>query len=430
MNSPLTAGGRLPSSGAPRNRPPSERTPGPPNRPPPGSPNGSPNGPPRKRPRSRIIQVWRGMKGAALAVAVLAVLGGAAGGYVVYSRVSAGLPDVKGLQDYQPRVMSRVYAGDGRLLEELATERRVFVPIAAVPPLVRNAFLAAEDQNFYTHGGVDPLAILRAAVTDLLQYGNGRRPIGASTITQQVAKNMVLGNEITLSRKLREALLAIRIERTLSKDRILELYLNEIYLGAGAYGVAAAAQVYFDKPLDALTPGEAAFLAALPKAPNNYQPQRFPEAARARRDWVLDRMVDTHAISAEQAAAAKALPVAPAIGRRPDMVTGADYYAEEVRRQAAGALRAAGDGRRLHGADVAQPGAAGGGRQVAARGARALRPEAWRLARAGGAAGRRGDGQGRAGNRTSPGSPGRRGCRPSGGSPSSPRSPAARRAWA
>jgi penicillin-binding protein 1A len=277
--------------------------------------------------------VWRGIKGAALAVVVLAVLGGGGAGYVLYTRVSAGLPDVNGLRNYQPPVMSRVYAGDGRLLAELATERRVFVPISAVPALVKNAFLAAEDQNFYTHGGIDPLAIARAAVTDMLRYGDGRRPVGASTITQQVAKNMLLGNEMTLSRKLREALLAVRIERTLSKDRILELYLNEIYLGAGAYGVAAAAQAYFDKPLDALTPAEAAFLAALPKAPNNYQPQRFPDAAKARRDWVLDRMVDTHAITAEQAAAAKASPLIPALGRRPDMVTGADYFAEEVRRR-------------------------------------------------------------------------------------------------
>ena len=323
MTQPLMAGERLPSSGSSG---PSRR---------PARPSGGPagGGPPPRRRRSRLSAIWRGTKGAALAVLVLVLLGGGFAGYGLYRRVSDGLPDVKGLRDYQPRVMSRVYAGDGRLLSELASERRIFVPAAAVPALVKNAFLAAEDQSFYTHGGVDPLAILRAAVTDLLQYGQGKRPVGASTITQQVAKNMVLGNEMTLSRKLREALLAVRIEQSLSKDRILELYLNEIYLGAGAYGVASAAQTYFDKPLDALSPGEAAFLAALPKAPNNYQPQRYPDAARGRRDWVLDRMVETRAISAEQATAARALPVVPAMWRRPEMVSAADYFAEDVRRK-------------------------------------------------------------------------------------------------
>ncbi len=326
MTRPLTAGERLPSSGSGRTP---SRTP-----PLPSSPGGDATPPRRARPpRSRATKIWRGLKGIVLGVLVLGVLGGGAVGYGLYRKISAGLPDVKGLRDYQPRVMSRVYAGDSRLLAELATERRIFVPAAAIPPLVKNAFLAAEDQNFYTHGGVDPLAILRAGVTDVLQYGQGKRPVGASTITQQVAKNMVLGNEVTLSRKAREALLAMRIEQSLSKDRILELYLNEIYLGAGAYGVAAAAQTYFDKPLDALTPAEAAFLAALPKAPNNYQPQRFPDAARARRDWVVDRMVETKALSPDLAAAAKSGPVVPAAWKRPDMVSGADYFAEDVRRK-------------------------------------------------------------------------------------------------
>ncbi len=323
MTSPLTAGERLSQSSSPE---PPSRGGGTAGRPPPG-----------RRPKSRrqsFAARWAGRIGQVfLALVVVGGLAGAVTVYAVYSHYAADLPDVKGLQAYQPRVMSRVYAGDLRLLEEMATERRIFVPYAAIPDLVKRAFLAAEDQNFFSHGGVDPLAILRAAATDLLHYGQGRRPVGASTITQQVAKNMLLDNQISLSRKIREALLAMRIERTLSKDRILELYLNEIYLGEGAYGVAAAAQTYFDKPLDALTPAEAAFLAALPKGPNNYNPQKYPNAARDRRNWVLDRMVDTHAITVAQAQQAKAEPVAPAVNRRPEMVTGADFFAAEVRRR-------------------------------------------------------------------------------------------------
>jgi penicillin-binding protein 1A len=290
------------------------------------SPRHTPERPRRGRWLGRIF-------GALLGFAALAAGVGGAAGYVAYQHFSAGLPDVEGLRNYQPRVMSRVYASDSHLLAEMATERRIFVPYVAIPEIVKRAFISAEDQNFFTHRGVDPLAMARAAATDLMQYGQGRRPIGASTITQQVAKNMLLGNEVSVNRKVKEVLLALRIEQSLSKDRILELYLNEIYLGLSSYGVAAAAQAYFNKPLDDLTIAEAAFLAALPKAPNNYNPFRFPDAARARRDWVLDRMADTHAIAPEQAAAAKATPITPAPFRRPEAVAGADYFSEEVRRQ-------------------------------------------------------------------------------------------------
>jgi penicillin-binding protein 1A len=252
--------------------------------------------------------------------------------YAAYKRFSADLPDIATLQNYQPRVMSRVYASDDRLLAELATERRIFVPFAAIPDLVKHAFISAEDQNFYSHRGVDPVAILRAGVTDLMQYGQGRRPVGASSITQQVAKNMLLGNEVSLSRKAREALLAIRIEDGMSKEHILELYLNEIYLGLQAYGVAAAAQSYFNKSLDQLTIPEAAFLAALPKAPNNYNPFRYPEAARARRDYVIDRMAQDGVITAEEATAAKSEPVKPSAFRRAETLAGGEYFTEEVRR--------------------------------------------------------------------------------------------------
>lgn len=290
------------------------------------------------KPKSRLSGlVWAGrLAGALLGFVFLVAMIGAVVAYGAYRHFAADLPDVDGLRSYQPRVMSRVYADDARPIAELATERRIFVPYPAIPVTLKNAFVAAEDQNFWQHRGVDPLAIARAAITNLQQMGNGRRPIGASTITQQVAKNMLLGNEVSLARKAKEAILALRIEETLSKERILELYLNEIYLGLQSYGVAAAAQAYFNKPLDELTLPESAFLAALPKAPNNYNPFRYPDAAKARRDWVLDRMVEVRAISAAEAAEAKATPIVPSQFRRPEPVPGADWFAEEVRRQLVG----------------------------------------------------------------------------------------------
>ncbi len=280
-----------------------------------------------------FVRAVRGLFGAILGVLLLGGVVGAAGGYMAYQHFSADVPDVDGLRNYQPPGMSRVYAGDSRLLAELATERRIFVPITAIPTIVKQAFISAEDQNFYTHPGVDPLAIVRAAVFDLVHAGQGRRPIGASTITQQVAKNMLLDNQMSLSRKIREAILAIRIEQALTKDRILELYLNEIYLGLGSYGVAAASQTYFNKPLDKLTVAEAAFLAALPKAPNNFNPFKYPDAARSRRDYVLDRLTEDHAITPAVAAEAKAAPVVPSEFRRPPPIPGADWVTEDVRRQ-------------------------------------------------------------------------------------------------
>src|SRR5260221_5002801 len=205
--------------------------------------------------------------------------------------------------------MTRVHAGDGRLLAEYAIERRIFVPIGAMPRLVINAFLAAEDKNFYSHGGVDPTGIVRALVQNAANLGRSKRPVGASTITQQVAKNFLLTNEVSIARKAKEAILAFRIERALTKDRILELYLNEIYLGQGSYGVAAAALNYFNKPLDDLTIGEAAYLAGLPKGPNNYNPKQFPEAAKVRRDYVIERMLEDGFVTQEAAQAAIADPI-------------------------------------------------------------------------------------------------------------------------
>jgi penicillin-binding protein 1A len=288
---------------------------------------------PEGRARRRPLR-WVGRIAGALAALVLVgfVAAGVAG-YAAYRHYSQDLPSVEGLKSYQPHVMSRVFASDGSLIAELATERRIFAPYAAIPDLVKGAFVSAEDQNFWTHPGIDPVAIMRAGVTDLAHLGERRRPIGASTITQQVAKNMLLGNQVTLSRKIKEALLALRIEAAMSKQRILELYLNEIYLGEQSYGVAAAAQSYFGKTLDQLTPADAAFLAALPKAPNNYNPYRYPQAARERRDWVLDRMADDHVITQAEAEAGKQTQIIPPDFVRPQLKQADSYYAEDVRRE-------------------------------------------------------------------------------------------------
>ncbi len=283
--------------------------------------------------RRRRFGALRRTIGVLTLLAVVAGVGAGAFGLHEYEKYAAELPTLDGLRHYQPKVMSRLYAGNDQLLAEYATERRIFVPVSAIPDQVKQAFISAEDQKFWTHPGVDPAAILRAAIFDLVNYGHGKRPIGASTITQQVAKNMLLGNEVSIARKVKEMILAVRIDQSMTKEHILELYLNEIYLGLQSYGVAAASQAYFNKTLDQLTLPEAAFLAALPKAPNNYNPFRFPEAAKARRDWVLDRMADNHAITPEQAEAAKTTPIVPAVFHREDTVPGGEWFGEEVRRQ-------------------------------------------------------------------------------------------------
>lgn len=262
---------------------------------------------------------------------VLGLLAIAAAGLLVW-HVSQDLPDYADLAKYEPPVTTRVHAGDGRLMAEYAHERRLFVPIAAIPPRVIEAFLSAEDKNFYSHPGVDFTGVARALLTNLAQLGQGRRPVGASTITQQVAKNFLLGNEVSMTRKVKEAIIAFRIEKAFSKDHILELYLNEIYLGVGAYGVAAAALYYFDKPMDELTVAEAAFLAALPKAPTNYHPIRYADRAKARRDWVIERMREDGHITAEEARAAQASPLGSTPRREIGLVK-ADWFAEEVRRE-------------------------------------------------------------------------------------------------
>lgn len=261
----------------------------------------------------------------------LGVLGAVAGIGLVYY-LNQDLPDFTQLQSYEPAVVTRLHADDGRIMAEYATENRVFVPIEAIPPHVIQAFVSAEDQHFYTHSGIDPLGIARAIVTNVRNAIQGRRLIGASTITQLVARNFLLTNEVTLTRKLREQLLAVRIERVLSKDEILELFFNEIYLGRGAYGIAAASLIYFNKPLSELTLAEAAYLAALPKAPSNYDPRTNMGEALGRRAYVLGRMFEDGAITAEEAEAANAEPLVVVDSRRAEFIeTG--YFSEEVRRE-------------------------------------------------------------------------------------------------
>jgi penicillin-binding protein 1A len=262
---------------------------------------------------------------------VLALVGLVAG-YFIVQHYSADLPDYTQLAKYDPPVVSRVLAGDGRLLAEYANERRIFVPIDAIPKRVINAFLAAEDKSFYSHPGIDITGILRAVLTDLTRFGSDRRPIGASTITQQVAKNFLLDSEVSVKRKVREIILALRIEKAFSKDRILELYLNQIYLGGGSYGVTAAALNYFNKSLDDLTVGEAAYLASLPKAPSKYDLTKYPDAALARRNWVVGRMREDGYIGEADAIAAQAEPLKLHPRDKAEVVS-ADYFAEEVRRE-------------------------------------------------------------------------------------------------
>lgn len=254
-----------------------------------------------------------------------------AGVYLVW-HFGKGLPDYQQLAHYEPPVMTRVHAGDGRLLAEYATEKRVFVPIRAMPRRIIHAVLAAEDKHFYAHPGIDPLGLVRAVLTNIKNYGSGRRPVGASTITQQVAKNFLLTNEVSYERKIKEAILAFRIEHAFTKDRILELYLNEVYLGAGSYGAAAAALNYFNKSLDELSIAEAAYLAALLKAPSNYHPTRKKKAALVRRDWVIGRMREDGYITPAEARMAKADDLVVEDRAATEFIT-ANYYAEEVRRE-------------------------------------------------------------------------------------------------
>ena len=262
-----------------------------------------------------------------LTVAGIAALG--AGLAIWY--FASELPDSDTLARYEPPVTTRVHAYDGTLIAEFARERRLFVPIDDIPALVKNAFIAAEDKNFYVHPGFDPSGIARALWSNF-QSGDGKRPEGASTITQQVARNFFFSQDVDYVRKIKEILLSMRIEATFSKGKILELYLNQIFLGQNSYGVAAAALNYFDKSLDELTTEEVAYLAALPKAPSTYHPITQKARAMERRNYVIDQMLDAGFISAEEQARAKATDLVVNFRPLGTRYEDANYFAEEARR--------------------------------------------------------------------------------------------------
>jgi penicillin-binding protein 1A len=231
-------------------------------------------------------------------------------GFYLVKKYSKNLPDYEQLKSYTPLITSRLYAADGQLLTEYSKEKRIFVPIEVIPKHLIDAFLAAEDSNFYSNSGIDPLAIIRAALHNVFAIMRGDPAIGGgSTITQQVVKNFLLTNERTFQRKIKEAILAFKMTSSFPKDKILELYLNQIYLGSGAYGVAAAAQVYFNKSIDNLTIEEMALLATLPKAPSKLDPRKNIDKAKIRRDWVIGRMIDENFITKEEGAKAIKQPI-------------------------------------------------------------------------------------------------------------------------
>ena len=279
----------------------------------------------------KIAERWFVMAGVVL-LGAIAVAGLAVAVYAAW--LFHDLPDASELADYRPATATRVYAGDGTLIGEFSDERRIYVSYDQVPETVRHAFMAAEDQNFFNHGGIDVSGLGRAMFKNVFNAATGRRLEGGSTITQQVAKNVLLTNESSVNRKVKEAILANRLEATLTKEQILELYMNEIFLGYRSYGVAAAAYNYFGKSLDQLTPDEAAFLAALPKGPNNYHPKRHPGAAKGRRDWVLGEMRQNHWITDAEYQTAVARPLVAQDAPRRAQYADADFFVEEARRQA------------------------------------------------------------------------------------------------
>jgi len=250
---------------------------------------------------------------------------------VILWNFSNNIPDYKFLKNYKPPVSSKVYAGDGSLVADFSKEKRIFVPYRSIPKNVINAFLSAEDKNFFSHPGVDAKGVLRATINNFKNIMTSKRLEGASTITQQVAKNFLLTNEVSLNRKLKEAILAFRIERALTKERILELYLNQIYLGSGAYGVAAASLEYFDKSIKELDYAEAALLAALPKAPSKYNPYRDIELAKFRRNLVLKNLLENDFITPKNFETLKEKEIELKKTKK-IYLEDAQYYIEDVRK--------------------------------------------------------------------------------------------------
>ena len=288
---------------------------------------------PRKR-KKRRKSLLLSFLGFSFATFVLLFIAGSAGAGFLVWQASRDLPDYESLSKYEPPVMTRIHAHDGSLIAEFARERRIFVPINTIPKRIIGAFLSAEDRRFYDHGGIDLQGVMRAvfAAVESKIHGSNKRAQGASTITQQVAKNFLLTNERSIERKIKEAILAVRIESAYSKDKILELYLNEIYLGMNSYGVGAAALTYFNKELKDLTIEEAAYLAALPKGPNNYHPFRQKARAVERRNWIIGEMAENGYITTEEATAAKEKPLVVNLRPSGAHISTAEFFAEEVRR--------------------------------------------------------------------------------------------------
>jgi len=244
---------------------------------------------------------------------------------------SIDLPDYKILSKYKPPVSSRVHSGDGQLIAEYALQKRIFIPYKVIPKKVIHSFLAAEDKNFFSHPGIDIKSITRATIKNFKNFLSNKRLEGASTITQQVAKNFLLTNEVSIKRKIKEAILAFRIERAYSKERIMELYLNQIYLGQGTYGIAAASLEYFDKAVGELNYEEAALLAALPKAPSKYNPYKSISLAKIRRNIVLKNLFDNSYITKKELKDLEKKPIKTK-KRKIKLLEEANFYSEEVRR--------------------------------------------------------------------------------------------------
>ena len=250
--------------------------------------------------------------------------------YVLW-KYTPDLPDYDKITNYQPNLTSRLYSSDGLLLKSFYKEERIYIPFNRMPKEVVNAFISAEDKKFFKHYGIDLLAILRAFISNISNYGSSKRTIGASTITQQVVKNLLLTNELSYERKIKEIILAIRVENVLSKNKILELYLNDIYLGFGSYGIGSASLNYFNKSIDELELHEIAFLAALPKAPNNYNPKYNYDEAIIRRNWVIDRMYQNGYIQFDDLVY-KSFPINIYV-RKDNLFLDANYYFEETRKK-------------------------------------------------------------------------------------------------
>ncbi len=316
---PFTAGERL----APTRRDPP--------RPPPRQPR-APNGggrPPRKRGILRILANF--FVFGLYRLVFFGVIGVIIAGGIAFFVFSAGLPSVNSLKTYKPPLESRIYASNFQLVSELGSEHSIYVPYNQIPPIVAQAFISAEDRLFWEEPGINPLAIIRAGVTDVARIGSGHRPLGASTITEQVVKNMLLDNRITFATKIKEALLAMRVSQVMTKQQVLTLYLNEVDLGHNSDGIAAAAQTYFNKPLSQLDIAQAAMLASLPKAPTNYDPFLHPQDALGRRNFVIGRMLADGVITQSQADAATAEPLLPRAGGSLQNVRNAGYFADAVK---------------------------------------------------------------------------------------------------